>query len=90
MQCSRISFAREPGPLAQGVEGHVDVGGTVAAVVSGGRPYEVGERFETEHEVGRLDKDAIDVEVVSAMNLSAVELGASDENMDKAIHVGEA
>jgi hypothetical protein len=77
-------------PLAQGVERHVDVGGTVAAVVSGGRPYEVGERFETKHEIGRLDIDAIDVKVVSALNLGAVELGASDENMDEAIQVGEA
>lgn len=79
MQRGGVALGRHAGPLAQRVKRYINVVWAVAALVTGGGPYEVLAGIETESLLRIFNVDAIKVRVVGLANFGAVQLRSADE-----------
>lgn len=83
MQGCGIALNGEARPFAKRVEGDVDIVGSVAAFVAASGPDEMLQRFQTEGTVRRLDEQPVDVEVIGAAELGAMQFGAANKEVDE-------
>ncbi len=59
----------------------------VAPVVPSRGPHKVRHRLQPEHQLRRLNIDAIDIKVVGSMNLGTMQFRAAHKQVDQPIRV---
>ena len=90
MQGRGISFACQANPLAQGVQSHVYIIGSISAIIPGRRPYVVRKRSQPEGDFRRFDIRTVDVQVVGALHLGPVQFRSTDKEMNQSLTIREA